>query len=221
MSNPQHEPTMEEILASIRKIISEDSTDEKPAEPVVAAALEPAAEPESEDVLELTDELAEDSIPAPEPEIRPAPVFEKHDEIIFQSVEEEPAVEAAAAQPAFREEFEDAPADIGDGGIFSDKTRKALDDAFASIEPEDEPELEPVMASAPVSAAGRSVEAVFDRAIRESFDPVLRQWLGDNTGALIEGMKPVIRAWMDEHFPAMLEDAVRNEVARAAKARRR
>ena len=26
-SNPQHEPTMEEILASIRKIISEDSTE--------------------------------------------------------------------------------------------------------------------------------------------------------------------------------------------------
>ena len=25
MSNPQHEPTMEEILASIRKIISEDA----------------------------------------------------------------------------------------------------------------------------------------------------------------------------------------------------
>ena len=28
MSNPQHEPTMEEILASIRKIISEDSNEE-------------------------------------------------------------------------------------------------------------------------------------------------------------------------------------------------
>ena len=26
-SSPQHEPTMEEILASIRKIISEDSTE--------------------------------------------------------------------------------------------------------------------------------------------------------------------------------------------------
>ena len=43
MSNPQHEPTMEEILASIRKIISEDAPEggapaaETPA-PVAEAA---------------------------------------------------------------------------------------------------------------------------------------------------------------------------------------
>jgi cell pole-organizing protein PopZ len=37
MSNPQHEPTMEEILASIRKIISEDGP-EAAAAPADAAA---------------------------------------------------------------------------------------------------------------------------------------------------------------------------------------
>ncbi len=31
MSSPQHEPTMEEILASIRKIISEDNPEAAPA----------------------------------------------------------------------------------------------------------------------------------------------------------------------------------------------
>ncbi len=31
MSSPQHEPTMEEILASIRKIISEDNPEPAPA----------------------------------------------------------------------------------------------------------------------------------------------------------------------------------------------
>ena len=69
--------------------------------------------------------------------------------------------------------------------------------------------------------SGHDVEAVFERAVREAFDPVLREWLGDNTDAIVERMKPVIREWMDEHFPAMLEEAVRNEVARVAKARRR
>jgi len=29
----------------------------------------------------------------------------------------------------------------------------------------------------------------------------------------------LIREWMDEHFPALLEGAVRDEVARVAKAR--
>ena len=44
-SNPQHEPTMEEILASIRKIISEDSAESPPAQPQPVTA-RPAAEPD-------------------------------------------------------------------------------------------------------------------------------------------------------------------------------
>ena len=67
-ANPQHEPTMEEILASIRKIISEDQTEgAKPAEeptPVRAAAAEAQPHVES-DVLELTEEVQEEVIEAP------------------------------------------------------------------------------------------------------------------------------------------------------------
>ena len=71
MSEPNApEPTMEEILASIRRIISED---EPPPTPP-AAAPEPAAEPEPEpypidahqDVLELTEPMVE-AAPAPPP----------------------------------------------------------------------------------------------------------------------------------------------------------
>ena len=42
MSSPQHEPTMEEILASIRKIISED---DPPEAAPAAAAPKPVAAP--------------------------------------------------------------------------------------------------------------------------------------------------------------------------------
>ena len=78
MSNPQHEPTMEEILASIRKIISEDQPDAAKAAPAPSptAAPEPpppppptpvqAAAPIEADVLELTDEV-KDEQPAPAP----------------------------------------------------------------------------------------------------------------------------------------------------------
>src|SRR5208282_3962360 len=68
-SSPQHEPTMEEILASIRKIISEDSTEPQPAAP--AAASQPTVQAEA-DVLELTHEI-EEVAPAPAPQ--PAPVL--------------------------------------------------------------------------------------------------------------------------------------------------
>src|SRR5258708_5808869 len=85
MSNPQHEPTMEEILASIRKIISEDAPEggapveaPAPAAPVPVAAAPavpaPAPQPVYEDVLELTQEV--EAPPAPEPQVVEEIVFE-------------------------------------------------------------------------------------------------------------------------------------------------
>ncbi len=107
-------------------------------------------------------------------------------------------------------------------GIFSDKTRKALEDSFASISaPKDEtpaPEPTPV-ASPPAMPDGLSVQAVFEKAVRDGFGPVLHQWLGDNSDAVVEKLKPLVRDWMDEHFPALLEGAVRAEVERIARAR--
>jgi uncharacterized protein len=202
MSSPQHEPTMEEILASIRKIISEDAPTDAPAP--VSDAPEPVhAEPE---VLELTQEVAPP--PAPTPAPMPAPVPAPVDDIVFQT-------EAPAPAPT------PAPAPSNGNDIFSDHTRNAMDNVFASI-PDEEPEPAPV--PRPVAAAmppvdGASVENVFERAVRESFEPVLQKYLSDNSTSVIEGMKPLIREWMDEHFPALLEGAVRAEVERVVKAR--
>ena len=198
MSNPQHEPTMEEILASIRKIISEDA-------PEAAAAPAPAA-PE----------------PAPEPvpvHAAPPPPQPVHDDVLELTQE----IEVAAPQPVPAEDivFENvAPPAASHSDIFSDQTRKAMEDTFNAI-PEEEPEPVAPMRSpahlAPVD--GATVENVFERAVRESFEPVLQQYLKDNSAAVIEGMKPLIREWMDEHFPPLLEGAVRAEVERVVKAR--
>ena len=189
MSDPQHEPTMEEILASIRKIISEDTP--APAAPPPAAP--PPAPVEEPDVLELTQVVS-----PPPPQSAPEPV----NDIVFETV----APAAPAAAPV--------------SDIFSDHTRKAVDDAFASIpdeEPEPAPAPRPAAPIAPVD--GSTVENVFERAVRESFEPVLKQYLSDNDAAVIERMKPLIREWMDEHFPPLLEGAVRAEVERVVKAR--
>ena len=53
-SSPQHEPTMEEILASIRKIISEDSPASSPTQ------FASDADPHELDVLDLTQEVREE-----------------------------------------------------------------------------------------------------------------------------------------------------------------
>ncbi|HWU55386.1 MAG TPA: DUF2497 domain-containing protein [Rhizomicrobium sp.] len=191
---------MEEILASIRKIISEDAPEA--AAPVAEAAPPPPpppppaapAAPVYDDILELTQEV---EVTAPAPIPTPA------EDIVFENV----------ATPA-------ASATSEHSDIFSDQTRKAMEDAFASI-PEEEPEPAPVRhTAAPIPPVdGATVESVFERAVRESFEPVLQQYLNDNSGAVIERMKPLIREWMDEHFPSLLEGAVRAEVERVVKAR--
>jgi len=205
MSNPQHEPTMEEILASIRKIISEDAPE---AAPVVAPepppAPPPAPVPVHDDVLELTQEIeavapAHQPVPVPPPApapqqvAAPAPV----EEIVFQNV-------APAAEHS---------------DIFSAQTRKAMEDTFNSIPDEDEPVPAPRSAAPFAPVEGSTVESVFERAVRESFEPVLQKYLSDNSAAVIDRMKPLIREWMDEHFPSLLEGAVRAEVERVVKAR--
>lgn len=209
-SNPQHEPTMEEILASIRKIISEDSNEAPPAT-AAAKPAEPAATPDT-DILELTQEVREEPAPppvqaeAPSAVMRPAPV-KPADDVVFETVEE---AKVTAAPPTTPE------------GIFSDKTRKAIDDAFANLDvPDETPSPRPAaVASAPRPALdGDSVEAVFERAVRDAVGPHIDQWMAGQKDELLGSMRPLIRDWMDEHFPALLEGAVRDEVARVVKAR--
>lgn len=199
VTSPQHEPTMEEILASIRKIISEDSS-----------------EPKEADVLELTQEVREEPVPAPvappapvaAPAPAPQPVPAEND-VVFASNEEKPVSSPARTEAPDHE------------GIFSDKARKAIDDAFADLDKDEESKSE-ASGAAPQSSPsveGDSVEAVFERAVRASVQPLLNQWMDSRKDELLASVKPLIREWMDEHFPALLEGAVRDEVARVVKAR--
>jgi hypothetical protein len=112
MSEPNaQEPTMEEILASIRRIISEDEPAEGAAvEAAPAAAAPPQPEPEAQDVLELTERAPEpapveslgdldlyppaEARPKAERLIEPAPAFEPSEPLVS-------APAAASAASAF------------------------------------------------------------------------------------------------------------------------
>src|SRR5438552_3167096 len=113
MSNPQHEPTMEEILASIRKIISEDAPEGAAPAAAAPAAPEPAAAP---------------AAPAPAPAAPPPPV---HDDVLELTQE----VEVAAPAPAPAEDivFENVAPAAPHSDIFSDQTRKVMEDTFNAI----------------------------------------------------------------------------------------
>src|SRR5437879_4395443 len=118
----QQEPSMEEILASIRRIISEDSDTAKggangAAAPAAAAAPAPLAMSDFDaDILDLThraDPVAEPAYHAPEPEA----LFE------FEQ-EAEPDIDA--------DEMHVPEVDFSDG-LMSRASANAAEDAFARL----------------------------------------------------------------------------------------
>jgi uncharacterized protein len=210
-TNQQTEPTMEEILASIRKIISEDQPGDgksppKPTpakaqlapEPVRVAVPQPITEL---DVLDLTDEVPDEEPPAPPapviarvvspappmPAPDPAPVIEN--DVIFQTIEPGPRVK-------------EQPMD----DFISDNTRSAMGRAFANLNgPAPQVELK-----------GGSIEAIFNDAVQQAFRSALKEWVDDHSNDVMDQLRPLIRAWMDEHLPPLIEAAVIKEIARAA-----
>jgi len=203
-ASPQTEPTMEEILASIRKIISEDQPAEgaKPAarptpakpqavpvpEPVVARVAAPSGDL---DVLDLTDEVQEDEAPAVVRAVAPsAPAPVIADDVIFQTIE---PVSKLKERPM-------------DDDLVSDNTRHAMGRTFANLN-----------GHAPqVTLKGGSIDAIFSDAVQAAFRAALKEWVDDHSNEVMDQLRPLIRAWMDEHLPPLVEAAVIKEIGRAA-----
>jgi cell pole-organizing protein PopZ len=104
------------------------------------------------------------------------------------------------------------PAVAGDE-LISDSARRALTKAFEPYDSKPEPQ-----ATSMPSVDGGHLEAVFMRAVSQSFDPVLRDWMGKNAQTVVSHMKPLIREWMDENLPDLIERAVKSEMAAAVRA---
>src|ERR1700704_3222996 len=196
-ANPQHEPTMEEILPSIRKIISEDQPDgAKPAAeptPVRAAAAE--AQPHVEaDVLELTEEVPEEEVIEKKPAALQPQI---ENDIAFENIEAEPK-----AQPAM---------DTDD--LISDSARSAVGRAFARLDVE--------APKQPPPPAGGTLDGLFTKAVQDAFSPTLQEWVDSHHAEIMDSLKPVIRDWMDANLPNLIETAVTREISRAAAERPR
>lgn len=202
--NPQHEPTMEEILASIRKIISEDQ-----AEPEKSAAATTApAEPEAvAEVLELTEEVRDDG------SIAPVAVDAAMEAVEPQAA---PMREMRFADEAPRRDMDRRMDDVNHEDFISDSARRALGQAFGAL---DEPQQQRIEEE-PMPANG-NLDAAFERAVRQAFEPALHEWVDSRSNEIMDQLKPLIREWMDANLPALIENAVRNEIARAVRTRGR
>lgn len=214
MSNPnvqQAEPTMEEILASIRRIISEEAPEAKAAEPVLAPAPEPepqpVAEPE-EDILDLTDMVADAPAPAPEPVFTPQPA--PMPEPSFQrAVYTPPTPVTSMPTPP------PAPAPI----VAANESDIVLVDNDMTRSDDDS-----LLSGNTLDRAGSAFDQLSRGLDRGNADRALAVSSGD--GRTIEDMiremlKPMLKNWLEDHLPEMVERVVREEVERASRRGRR
>jgi uncharacterized protein len=166
---PEQEPSIEEILASIRQIISDDD-EPRTAEVDLSAKEEPApvADDSFADVLELTNEIPQAAPPPPPVEpTRPS----------FDLDLAEPPAPPPPPKPAPAPKFETQ--DIGDA-IFTATAAAATADAFARLKGNVPVEREE---NRTLYADGR---VTLEDIVREMMRPMLRDWINDHVPTIVE-----------------------------------
>ena len=224
----QKDPSMEEILGSIRKIITEDNAAD-------SAEGQPPSGDDDDNVLELTEEIGGDD--------RLEPVLDSSSSETVEPVAEEeedsrkePVFDPELAAPE-SDEFKtfdadepatpETPVEVGGGGgegyeYAASATPNQEGDAMAT-KPEDE------QSGAPDAAAGKE-ELVSETASVATTSALgeLSKAVAEKTGktrfgegATIEDMvremiRPMLREWLDEKLPGIVERLVRREIQNLA-----
>ena len=185
----QHEPSMEEILASIRRIIAEDG---EPAAEAKAAEPEPAPPPPPPPEAAPPPPPPPPPLPPPPP---PPPVMAAplEDEVLelTEVVPDEPSplsLEPEPPPPPPRPRFEMPEPDLHD-----DPLERLVSSSTASAS---------VAALSELSAMNRARELPLGNA---------NKTLEDLTRELL---RPMLKDWLDENLPRLVQRLVQDEIAR-------
>ncbi len=212
MTDPNNgqEPSMEDILASIRRIIDED--DRKATSPV---ADQQSADADAEDdVLELTDAVEETASDVTE--THAVSVDAEDDEGPEGPVEEDIGGEIWAA--------DDEVAPVADDMSEPLELTDALAAAAASEVDAPEPRERPVSQESTMTASSNdrlvsdaamssSAAALCNLARASERDPLAGVPQGRPVEELVmELLRPMLREWLDEHLPTIVERVVEREV---------
>ncbi|GLK57582.1 cell pole-organizing protein PopZ [Methylopila capsulata] len=202
-----HEPTMEEILASIRRIISDDEPAQTKAEPLKAP--EPIE-------AEASSSLGQDDIDAMLASFD-APPAPKAEPLEKPKAAAKPAAEERASlRPVIVEAAPEPDSQMDDLDVFE------LTDEMAA-EPEPAPmAFGPRPASAPREAlAERLISEPAGEAVNAAFGSLAHTILSQNARTLDdlvkEMLRPMLKAWLDDNLPPLVERLVRHEIERVAR----
>src|SRR5664279_3350866 len=243
------EPSMEEILASIRRIIADDeakpSITEKPAgsaapaKPEKVGAAAPAAKaPVMNDIPPSAIAAAQAAAPkAPPAPAAPAP----------------PAVASAASNSqddidAMLAGLDEATSEAEirppqpDGEVFELTDEMALPDAppslFHKIDPEDDleftesaaaraahrqPAFEPPPFESPAAPPPQILSRSTVSAVESAFNTLANTVLSNNARTLEdlvkEMLRPMLKSWLDDNLPGLVERIVKAEIERVSRGR--
>lgn len=209
------EPSMEEILASIRRIIADD--DAKPAKAPETAP--PAKQPAA---AAASPAPAKPAAPPPPKPPTPASAANSQDEIDAMLAELDAPPKAtpkpAAPQPAAPDvldltESMTSPATPPPGPAPSFRTIEASSDVVFANRPEPPP---------PMPDRGLiSNETV--RAVDSAFNTLAHTVIGQNARTLEdlvrEMLRPMLKSWLDDNLPSLVERIVRAEIERVSRGR--
>jgi cell pole-organizing protein PopZ len=237
------EPSMEEILASIRRIIADDEAKpaEKPASPAPPAgsaspgAASAAAKPSVMTDIPPSAIAAAQAAPAKAPEPPPA-AGNSQDDIDAMLAGLDAATSEAEVRPP-----------LPDGEVFDLTDEMALPDPqpapFRKVEPDDDLEFnETVAASAPPRAPRRQPAfeppplyespaapppQILSRstvsAVESAFNTLANTVLSNNARTLEdlvkEMLRPMLKSWLDDNLPGLVERIVKAEIERVSRGR--
>lgn len=206
---------MEEILASIRRIISEDDAPaETAAAPAVAAAEEPAPAPEPEPQPEPEPEPVVSAAPMDETPSVQEPAASEEDVLELTDTYEEPAAETIGDLDVSASEPEPFPAE------------PAQEESLYAPAAEAEPtEHQPVTSGGYDTLVGDSAAASAASAFAGFASSLKKPEPMDSSipaGPTIDELarsllRPMLKEWLDANLPAIVEAQVRKEVERIAR----
>ena len=203
------EPSMDDILASIRKILNEDDvpTVTPGAMAPVSPTLAPPAAPEP---LMLTDEMLVTEPPQPEPPAAPPPAEP-------QLAEPQPAAPPPVAALAMAALPAALPPSVQ---LVPPPVPPALPQESRALPPP--PPLLPsdqIIAPSVAAATAASMSELLRAVTQERSASVSR---GGPTieDVVREEVRPLLKEWLDNHLPGIVERAVRAEIERVARGSR-
>ncbi len=217
------EPSMDEILSSIRQIIADDD----------------AASTGKDNAVVMSDETPEEEIPSFDAFLEEEDVAETPDVPDVPEAPEAEDEDIDALALSLDQVVEDAetPAD-DDGAATEFEDMSSADDiAFVSdlaefdLEPEPAPEPEPEPTPEPVSTmpdpdlsadlTEHLLNEATEAATSEAFSKlgVLSLGAGGQTieGVVKELLRPMLKAWLDENLPSIVERLVEREIERVSR----